>query len=155
MEIGPRDIREIAQTIGIIGMLIFTLWQWKKTRETIRIDNYSKIISTLNNLRSIRIQVPSLERALFKKRKKWTNEEIRKRVYGVELASIFEWVFFSHKNGLIGDKEWREWLSMWQRVILAEEPMRKLMEDETIYTFSLEAHKLLKGLMGLRKRGSN
>jgi len=148
MDISSEVVIDIAQTVAIIATLIATvalaLWQWEKTRKTITIDNYSKMIAAMNTLRDIRIQVPALERALFKNRETWKDDEIRKRVYGIELANIFEWVFLSHKNGLIDDKEWSDWSSMWKRVILSDESMRELMEDETIYTFSLDAHKLIK-----------
>lgn len=155
MEITAKDIREVIQTVGIIGTLIFAVWQWRKTHESIKVDNYSKIINAMNNLRNLRLQIPDLERAIFKTRKKWTDEKIRQRIYGVELANIFEWVFFSYKNKLISDKEWVDWLSIWQRVILAEEPLRRLMEDDTIYTFSHEAHQLTKSLITNAKKKGN
>jgi len=144
MAIGLSEIIDISQTVGIIAALVFTYLQWKRIRATITIDNYSKIISAMNNLRDIRIQVPDLERALFETRKAWNDGKIRKRVYMVELANIFEWVFLSHEKGIIGDKEWNDWSSMWKRVILADKSMRTLMKDDTIYTFSLEAYRLIK-----------
>lgn len=144
MEIGFREILDILQTIAIIVTLSFSLWQWKKNSDIIKIDNYGKIINSLNNLRNIRIQFPDLERALFKSRQEMNDNEIRKRVYGVELANIFEWAFLSQKEGLIDKKEWDDWSSMWKKVILSDESMRTMMEDKTIYTFSADAQKLVK-----------
>jgi len=141
--VGLQGITDIAQTVAIVVALCFGFWQWKRTREAMIVDNYSRIIGAMNALRDIRIQSPDLERALFETRKTWKDDEIKKHVYGVGLANIFEWAFFSHNRGLIGDKEWKDWASMWKRVILADESMRKLMADETIYTFSYEAHKLI------------
>lgn len=142
--IGSQGIMDFAQTIAIVVALCFSFWQWKRTRETMTVDNYSKIISAMNALRDTRIQVPALERSLFKARQKWSDKKIRKHVYGVGLANIFEWAFLSYNRGLIGEKEWQDWASMWRKVILADESMRRLMADETIYTFSLDAHKLIK-----------
>jgi hypothetical protein len=145
-------IKDIIQSTAIVVTLLFTFWQFRKNRESVKIDNYSKIINALNNLRGTRIQNPNLERSLFKARKKWTDDEIRKRVYVVELANIFEWSVLSHKRGLISDEEWNDWSSMWKRVILADKSMRELLGDETIYTFNLDAHKQIKAWISELKK---
>lgn len=142
--IGLQGMTDLAQTLAIIVTLCFSFWQWKRTRDVMIVDNYSKVIAAMNDLRAIKIQVPDLERALFKARRRWSDNKIRKRVYGVGLANIFEWVLISYNRGLIGDKEWKDWKSMWKGVILADESMRELMKDETVYTFSLEAPKLMR-----------
>lgn len=156
MEIGLREILDILQTIAIILTLSFSSWQWKKNRDIIKIDNYAKIINSMNNLRDVRIQFPDLERALFKSRDKMEDKEIRKRVYCVELANIFELAFLSHEKGLIDQKEWDDWSSMWKKVILSDESMRTMMEDETIYTFSVDAYNLVKGwIEGIKIKNRN
>jgi hypothetical protein len=142
LEIG--DYLNILQTAAIVITLLFTFWQWKKTVEASKMDNLSKIISALNDLRSNRIQNPKLERALFESRKRMTDNQIMKRVYNVQFANIFEWVYLSYKKGLINAKEWQDWSTVWKNVILNDKSMKEMMMDETIYTFSLDAHELIK-----------
>lgn len=139
MTIELGTLLDILQTVAIVVTLVFTLWQWNKTFEIIKVDNLSKIISALNDLRKVRIENPELEKALFESRKEMTKDEIMKRVYNVEFANIFEWVFLSYKKGLIGEKEWKDWSWIWKNVILKNESMRAVMMDKTIYTFSLDA----------------
>ena len=127
MTIDFGTILDILQTVAIVVTLAFTLWQWKKTFEIIKMDNLSKIINALNDLRKVRIQNPELEKELFENRKDMTKEEIMRRVYNVQFANIFEWVFLSYKKGLISEKEWKDWSWIWKNVILKDESMRKLM----------------------------
>jgi hypothetical protein len=145
-------IKDIIQSTAIIVTLLFTFWQFKKNRETVKVDNYSKLINALNNLRGVRIQNPDVERALFRSRRKWTDTKIKRRVYAVQLANIFEWSVLSYRRGLISDKEWKDWSSMWKRVILADKSMRELLGDETIYTFNLDAHKQIKAWISELKK---
>lgn len=135
---------DILQTVAILSALGFSIWQWKKTRDMIKIDNYAKIIASMNNLRDYRLAHPEVERALFESRKDWTDDEIRKRVYGVMFANIFEWTYFSHKEHLIDDKQWKSWEAICKEVILADDSFAELMSDRTIYTFSFAAHNLVK-----------
>ena len=139
MALELETILDILQTLAILLTLVFTLWQWKKTIQIIKVDNLSKIISALNDLRTVRIENPDLEKALFENRKNMSKDEIMKRVYNVEFANIFEWVFLSYKNGLISEKEWKDWSWMWKNVILKNESMKKVMMDKTVYTFCLDA----------------
>jgi len=128
------------QTIAIIFALFVTIVELKRTRTSNRVNTYNNIISMMNNLRNFRIIDPDLERALFAGRSTWTDAEIKTRVYAVELANIFEWVFLSRKVGLIEKRVWDEWILLWKTVILSDKSMTDLLADPTIYTFSrLEA----------------
>lgn len=140
-----KMVLEICQTIAIIFTLGFSIFQWKKTRKTIIVDNFSKIINTLNNLRTLRITHPELEKALFKSRRNWKDDKIRKHVYGVMMANIFEWSYISHEENLISDNEWNSWQNIWQNVILADPSFALLMYNPEIYTFKLpDAYKIIK-----------
>jgi len=123
------------QTVAIIVTLLLSVWQWKKTRQTIKVDNFSKIIGALNDIRKERLAVPQLERNLFERREDMTDDQIRTRVYGVMFANIIEWTIFSRDSGLIDDKRWE--------VILSDNSFAKLMSDRTIYTFNFGAHELV------------
>ena len=138
---------DILQTIAIIVTLLFSIWQWKKTRETIKVDNYAKIISALNDIRRERLATPDLEKALFESRKGWDDNKIRKRIYGVMLANLLEWTIFSHDSGLIDEKHWNDWITTWKEVILSDKSFAELMSDRTIYTFNFGAHDLVKNLL--------
>lgn len=142
-----NNLTDIVQTIAIIITLGLSIWQWKKTRDALKVDNYSKIISALNDIRRERLAMPDLERALFKNRKEWDDIKIKKRVYGVMLANILEWSMFSHESGLIDDKQWNDWLTIWKEVILKDESFAELMSDKTIYTFDFGAYELVKNLI--------
>ena len=127
---------DLIQTIAIIFALFVTIVELKRTRTSNRVNTYNNIISMMNNLRNFRIIYPDLERALFYGRKKWTDEEIKARVYAVELANIFEWVFLSRKVGLIEKSVWDEWIHLWNTVILSDKNMADLLKDSSVYTFS-------------------
>jgi len=131
------------QTVAIIVTLLLSVWQWKKTRQTIKVDNFSKIIGALNDIRKERLAVPQLERNLFERREDMTDDQIRTRVYGVMFANIIEWTIFSRDSGLIDDKRWEDWISVLKDVILSDNSFAKLMSDRTIYTFNFGAHELV------------
>jgi hypothetical protein len=137
-------VLDTLQTVAILAALGFSIWQWKRTCDTIKIDNYAKIIGAMNDLRTHRLENPEVERALFDSRKDWTDDEIRKRVYGVMFANIFEWTFFSYQEHLIGEKQWKSWETIWKEVILPNDTFAELMSDRTIYTFSFPAHDLIR-----------
>lgn len=147
---------ELIQTIGIIATLIFTaitlvfttsftLVQLKRTRTSNQINIHNNIAAMLNNLRNLRINDPKLEGLLFAGRKDMSEQEIKTRVYVVELANIFELAFLSRKVGLMGKSVWDEWIYLWKTTILSDESMATLLTDPTIYTFSrLEACDVVK-----------
>jgi hypothetical protein len=58
------------------------------------------------------------------------------------LANIFELALFSRDSGLVDDKHWENWASVWKNVILPDEGFAELMLDKTIYTFNPDAHTL-------------
>lgn len=141
-------ILDVLQTVAILVTLGFSIWQWKKTCRMIKIDNYAKIIAAMNELRGFRLDNPNVERALFDSRKDGTEERIRKRVYGVMLANIFEWTFFSYQEKLIDKRQWETWKAIWKEVILPNDTLAELMSDRTMYTFSCDAYELIRQWVG-------
>lgn len=138
---------ELIQTIGIIATLIFTtitlvfttsitIVQLTRTRTSNQINTYNNITAILNNLRNFRINDPKLEKALFKSRKGWSNRKIKRHVYAVEMANIFELMWLSRKAGLVGKSVWDEWFTLWEVVILKDEFMKETLKNPDIYTFS-------------------
>jgi hypothetical protein len=142
-----KSITDIVQTVAILSTLGFSIWQWRKTNETIKVDNFAKLISALNDIRRERLLSPDLERALFESRKEWDDTKIKKRVYGVMFANLLEWSMFSHESGLIDEKQWKDWITIWKDVILSDKSFAELMCDKTIYTFNLRAYELVKSLL--------
>lgn len=142
-----KSITDVIQTVAIIATLLFSVWQWRKTRQMLKVDNYAKIISALNDMRRERLTTPDLERALFDSRKDWDDMKIRKRIFGVMLANLLEWTMFSHESGLIDEKNWNDWITIWKEVILSDNSLAELMSDRTIYTFNFGANELVKSLL--------
>jgi hypothetical protein len=138
---------DLLQTIAILVTLLFSLWQWKETRNAIKVDNYSRLIGSLNDLRKERLARPRLEGLLFESRKEWDEDKISQRIYAVMMANVLELALFSHEAGLIDEKHWEDWASMWKKVILPEKNFAALMLDETVYTFDLGAHEQVKAWM--------
>ena len=143
MNANLSTLLDALQTIAILFTLVFSMWQWKKTRDTIKIDNFAKIIAAMNTLRDYRLATPDVERALFESRRGWTDDEIRKRVYGVMFANIFEWTCFSRQGKLIDEKQWQSWEDTIKNVILTDKSFSELLTDRSIYTFSFEACDLI------------
>lgn len=86
-----------------------------------------------------------MERALFETRKDWDDAQIKRHVYAVGLANIFEWVLLSRKAGLIDRRVWEEWIDLWKTVILKDESMAAKLKDSVVYTFSrVEAWEMVK-----------
>lgn len=145
------------QTIAIVITFLITCWQlyltreqWELTRKNLKIDNYSRMISSLNDLRHERIADTSVEKALFPARSVGkTEEEIKARIYVVMLANIFEWSLFSYESGLMDEENWTDWCTTWKTVILADKNslVVELMTDPTVYTFSSKALKVIKDLL--------
>jgi hypothetical protein len=73
--------------------------------------------------------------------------KIRKRIFGVMLANLLEWTMFSHESGLIDEKNWNDWITIWKDVILSDNSLAELMSDRTIYTFNFGANELVKSLL--------
>jgi hypothetical protein len=55
-------------------------------------------------------------------------------------ANVLELALFSRDAGLVEDKHWENWTSLWKNVILPDKSFAELMLDKTIYTFNLDAH---------------
>lgn len=139
------DTVEIAQTIAIIGLLILAFFEFRRTRISREIDAYNTIIRMMNDLRRHRIEDPKMERVLFKTRKYWGDAQIKRHVYAVGLANIFEWMLLSRKAGLIDRRIWEEWIDLWKTVILKDESMAAKLKDRVVYTFSrVEAWEMVK-----------
>jgi hypothetical protein len=139
------EIIDLIQTIAILVALLVTGVQLKRVRTSNRVNTYTSIISMMNNLRNLRINDTELEGLLFTGRKDMSQQEIKKRVYVVELANIFELAFLSRKVGLMEKSVWDEWIYLWQNIILTDESMATLLTDPTIYTFSrIEALDIIK-----------
>jgi hypothetical protein len=99
-------------------------------------------------LRKERIQDPKLERALFQTRKNWNDLMIKKHVYAVGLANIFEWVLISRRAGLVDKRVWEEWLYVWQKVVLKDKCMAEKFTDPSVYTFShIEAYNMVRKMV--------
>jgi hypothetical protein len=132
---------ELIQTIGIIATLIFTtsitIVQLKRTRTSNQINIYNNITAMLNNLRNLRINDPNLEKVLFKSREDLPYRDIKRHVYAVEMANIFELMWLSRKAGLVGKSVWDDWFTLWKVVILKDDFMKKTLKNPDIYTFSL------------------
>jgi hypothetical protein len=121
-------------TIGLLVSLFFVAQSNRKLAASMRMQTLQSMVSEMNTIRQMRSNDPSLERELFTNRAGWTDSEIKKNLFAVELANIFEWAYLARKNDLLEKEIWDSWVETWVGLLKASKPLADSF-SENVWTF--------------------
>ena len=129
---------------AIAGSLIYTAVQFRKQRQVQYVANFTKLVEMQMHLREMRVREPSLAE-VYPRDMVWaegltgeTRERaIRSYYFNLMQLSVYEMVWFSWRQGQIGEDYFRSW-EMRMHEIVAEEsfklmwnsPAMKYMHDD-------------------------
>src|SRR4051812_24154652 len=87
-------------SLAIAAGLIFTAVQFRQYRRAIHVANFTKLVELQMHLRELRVHDPSLAAVYAHDVEHLsTDQEIREYFMNLMQLSVFEIVWFSHKNG--------------------------------------------------------
>jgi hypothetical protein len=113
--IGFSDMLSIAQTIGIVGTMVLTLFFSKKTIQSLSIDTQTRGLNDLGEkyLKMVEraMEDPSIQRVIDNEVKLSQEES-----YSFYILWICSHAFAMRKRNVLDDNEWQGWLQ-WMRHI--------------------------------------
>lgn len=115
---------------AIAGSLIYTAVQFKKQRQVQHVANFTKLVEMQMHLREMRVREPSLAE-VYPRDMVWAEglageareRAIRSYYFHLMQLSVFEMVWFSWRQGQIGEDYFKSW-EMRMHDIVAEESFK-------------------------------
>ena len=112
--IGFSDMLSIAQTIGIVGTMVLTLFFSKKQIQSLSIDQQTRVLNDLDEkvrkMGEIIIEKPSMQKVIYNKLEQ-PSEEIAFAYY---ILFICSHAHAMYQRNVLNDNEWVGWLQ-WMR----------------------------------------
>ena len=107
--IGFPDILSIAQTVGIVGTMVLTLYFSKRQIQSLSIDQQTRVLNDLDEkvrkMAEIIIEKPSMQKVIYKLEK--PSEELAFAYYILWICSH---AFAMRQRNVLNDNEWTGWL---------------------------------------------
>ncbi len=108
--IGFPDMLSLAQTIGIVGTMILTLYFSKKQIQSLSIDQQTRVLNDLDEkvrkMAEIIIEKPSMQKVIYKLEK--PSEELAFAYY---ILFICSHAYAMRQRNVLNDDEWKGWLA--------------------------------------------
>jgi hypothetical protein len=108
--LGFSDMLSVAQTIGIVGTMVLTLFFSRKQIKSLSIDQQSRVLNDLDEkvrkMAEIIIEKPSLQKVIYNKLEK-PSEELAFMYY---ILFICSHAYTMHEKNILNDDEWTGWL---------------------------------------------
>lgn len=116
-------------SLAIAGGLIYTAVQFRNWRRAAHVANFSKLVELQMHQRELRVQDPRLA-AVYEHDVEGLHSDQEIRYYFMNLMqlSIFEIVWFSHRNRQLPDDYYESWVRRMES-IMAEDSFRKMMAN--------------------------
>jgi hypothetical protein len=112
-EIGFSEMLSLAQTIGIVGTMVLTLYFSKKQIQSLSIDQQTRALNDLDDkvrkMAEIIIEKPSMQKVIYRLEK--PSEGL---AFGYYILFISSHAFSMRKRNMLNDDEWTGWLQ-WMR----------------------------------------
>ena len=125
--IGFSDMLSIAQTIGIVGSMVLTLYFSKRQLQSLSIDTQTRGLNDLGekylNMVERAMEDPSIQRVL--------DTEVklsREESYSFYILWICSHAYAMRKRNILDDNEWVGWLQ-WMRHIFRRGTIRETWEQ--------------------------
>jgi hypothetical protein len=119
-------------SLAIAGGLVFTAYQFRHLRKSQHAANFTKLVEMQMHLREMRVKDPSLAEVFRDDiREMTTDREVREYFFCLMQLSVYEIVWYSHREGLLPDDYFESWARR-MRVIAAEPAFRKMIESPSM-----------------------
>ena len=109
VELGFSEMLSIAQTIGIVGTMVLTLYFSKKHIQSLSIHQQTRVLNDLDEkvrkMAEIIIEKPTMQKVIYKLEK--PSEEL---AFGYYILFICSHVYAMRKKNVLNDEEWTGWL---------------------------------------------
>lgn len=130
-----QDILPIMQCIAslaIAGGFIFSAYQFRTARRAQSVANFSKLVELQMQLRRMRVDDPSLA-AVYRHDVQGlhTPEDVREYFFNLMQLSVYEIVWYTHRQGQIPDDYYRSWERR-VREIAAEPSFRRMITSASM-----------------------
>jgi hypothetical protein len=107
--IGFSDMLSVAQTIGIVGTMVLTLFFSKKQIQSLSIDQETRVLNDLDEkvrkMAEIIIEKPTMQKVIYKLEK--PSEELAFAYY---ILFICSHAYSMRERNVLNDEEWAGWL---------------------------------------------
>jgi hypothetical protein len=129
------QIFQMITPIAVTGGLVYTALQFRAYRKAQYVANFTKLVELQMQLRRMRVDNPRLAR-VHSHDVEGLNGEEEIQFYFLNLMqmSVFEIVWFSHRNGQLPDDYFMSWVNRMKK-INAEESFRNAMRKSSTKIF--------------------
>lgn len=125
-------------SLGIAGGLIFTAIQFHRYRKTQYFANFTKLVEMQMHLREMRVVDPSLAEVYrHDVANARSSRDVREYFFNLMQLSVFEIVWFGHKNGQVPEDYYLGWERRVREIVrepsfqtMINTPSMKIMHDE-------------------------
>jgi hypothetical protein len=119
-------------SLAIAGGLIYTAVQLHRGRKAQHFANFTKLVEMQMHLREMRVSDPSLA-AVYRHDVDAAGSErgVREYFFNLMQLSVFEIVWFGHRQGQVPEDYYRSWESR-MRDIVAEQSFRRMMSANSM-----------------------
>ena len=116
VELGFGDVLSLAQTFGIVGTMILTLYFSKRQIQSLSIDQQSRVLNNLDEKRhkttELMLERPSLFGVV--DNLGLTASELEHHLFSYYILSIWSHAHAMHQRDVLNDAEWRVYIR-WMR----------------------------------------
>jgi hypothetical protein len=116
VELGFGEMLSIAQTIGIIGTMVLTLYFSKRQIQSLSIHQQSRVLNDLDekihNTTELMLERPSLFGVV--DNLGLTPSELEHHLFSYYILSIWSHAYAMHQRDVLSDAEWRVYIR-WMR----------------------------------------
>jgi hypothetical protein len=141
-----QEIQVVFQAISslaIAGGLVFTGIQFRLGRKAQHVANFSKMVELQMQLRKMRVEHPHLARVhAHDTHGLDSDEEIQHYFLNLMQASVFEIVWYSHRQGQLPDDYFHSWASRMKHIV-EEDSFRRAMKKSSMKIFHDEFERYL------------
>ena len=130
-----QELQVLLQSVSSLAIaagLVYTAFQFRHARKAQHAANFTKLVEMQMHLREMRVKDPDLAQVF---RDDLTglssDKEIRAYFFCLMQLSVYEIVWFSHKQGLIPDDYYHSWAER-MKVIAAEPAFRKMLKSPSM-----------------------
>ena len=111
VNIGYLDILQIAQTIGIVGTLLITLYFSNRQISGLSVDLETKVLSDLDE-KVHRLEEHLLERPELASVINNVQSLSPDRVYAFDVVNVFSHAYDMHERKVLNENEWFGWVHL-------------------------------------------
>lgn len=139
--------------LAIFGGLIYTAIQFRKSRRATHVANFTKLVELQMHLREMRVKDPKLAYVYrHDMLGLHTDEEIREYFFNLMQLSVFEIVWFSHREGQLPDDYYLSWVRRMMD-IAREQSFQQMIGSQSMKILHDDFQRFVLRLVEEAKRG--